>query len=207
MAQLDANFSFEKATKADDIARIAKYIHLTDPYIYPAICLDPMDLDWQQFIAQCFSQPNNLFSADHIFTAKHRGEIIGIACMVPCGVPLQFHKEFEIPYALQAGFDQNWSGYFCPLLEETKQTTGYNLTNICIDEAYRGKGIGAKLLEYCIDTFSSHTIHLDVIEENKNAVTMYEAHGFTATTRYQGFAGGEKILPCLHMTRQPNLVL
>ena len=93
-------------------------------------------------------------------------------------------------------------GYFEPLLEESGETTGYNLVNICVDEAYRGRGIGGLLLEYCINKYGERDIILDVVSSNSAAIKMYEKYGFVAEKEYLGYSGNGLDLPCLRMVRR-----
>ena len=41
---MNQQFICRMALPSDCVQNIAKYIHLTDPYIYPQICTDPQDV-------------------------------------------------------------------------------------------------------------------------------------------------------------------
>lgn len=52
---------------------------------------------------------------------------------------------------------------------------------ICVDEKYRGKGIGTELLNYVKDFGKENNctdLYLTVNEENKDAINLYEKFGF-----------------------------
>ncbi len=53
------------------------------------------------------------------------------------------------------------------------------IEDIYIKNEYRGKGIGYKILEYIAQKFDNAVIRLEVEEENKRAVHIYEKCGFT----------------------------
>ncbi len=59
---LNSNYICRKATPRDSIALIAKYIHLTDPYIYPAITPNPTDEEWVELISRCAVNKDNIYS-------------------------------------------------------------------------------------------------------------------------------------------------
>ena len=57
-----------------------------------------------------------------------------------------------------------------------KDSNGYNLEHLFIDEKHRRNGFGTKLLEICIDSYKR--IKLIVSIDNRSAIRMYEKHGF-----------------------------
>ena len=59
------------------------------------------------------------------------------------------------------------------------RTTGIKsvLKFFLIDEEYRGKGIGSKLINYCLN--ESDVVTLWVLSDNINAIQVYEHFGFT----------------------------
>ena len=194
-------YTCRKALPSDDACAIAKYIHLTDPYIYPAITNDPCDPAWQRLIAQCLAQKDNLFSLSNISVALCKGEIVGVACVIPCGTPLRFGEALCIPDALQSGIALAGEGYFTPLIEEAAALEGYDITNVCIDKAHRGKGVGHLLMQHCIKEYGDRTLHLDVIANNMAALQLYQKCGFAIHSTYHGFSGKEQPILCYHMIK------
>lgn len=193
-----------KATLSDNIGVIAKLIHLTDPYIYPAICRDPLDEAWSELISRCIKSKNNVFSLDHITVVTHGDNIVGIAVVIPCPKKISFTDDIAIPKKLSYTIKNVDEGYFVPLAEESLSYNGYNIVNFCIDEGYRGNGIGAFLMEYCINEYGLYDVHLDVVSSNKAAVTLYKKFGFETTNEYMGFSGDDSELPCYHMVRRSH---
>ena len=63
--------------------------------------------------------------------------------------------------------------------------------------AWRGKGIGKRLLQYAIKELNAE--RLDVNEQNPQAVGFYQHLGFVVTDRSR-LDGGGRPFPILHMT-------
>lgn len=190
-----------KACESDDAMRIAKYLHLTDPYIYPCLCQDPCDPDWVSMIRHCLTDKNDLYQLNHLSVALDRDTVIGVVCVFPSGVPLHFAQGFVCPDRMRVGLSLAMQGYFDPLFQETIEGDGYNLTNICIDADYRGCGVGGALLGHCVELYGHDTIRLDVIADNAPAIALYQKHGFVIERAYNGFSGTDILLPCYHMVR------
>ena len=197
------NVICRRATEKDDIAAIARYIYLTDPYIYPTICNSPDDESWINMISCCYFSNNNIFSMENFFVAELDNKIVGILCIVPCGQHKRFAEDVSINISLNPGLTKANIGYFCPLIEEILAFDGFNITNLCIDETCQGSGIGTKLLEFCLKYYGSSKIHLDVIAHNRSAIALYQKMGFKISAEYNGFSGNEQPLLCYHMERIP----
>lgn len=199
---LNSNCFCRKATLKDDFEKIAKYIHLTDPYIYPAISLNPDDKSWICFVSECLRNPSNIFFIDNISVVICESDIVGIACVIPCQKDLTIVSDINIPINISQNLGSVINGYFDPLIEESKLYSGYNIVNVCIDEKYRGKGLGSLLMSHCVDTYGHNIIHLDVIASNTSAIQLYKKYGFQIEKEYLGFSGKDTLLLCYHMTRE-----
>ncbi len=186
--------------------KIAQYIHLTDSYIYPQLYTDPLDPAWVECIGRCLGSRDNLFSAEHIHLALHQGQIVGIACVIPCGKALHFAEYADVTNIPHHRFDLVVNGYFAPLIAESQGYDGFNIINVCIDPDHQNKGVGTLLLKHCIATYGHQPIHLDVIADNQSAVQLYKNAGFAIVDTYAGFSGDDTPLPCYHMLRTPTTV-
>ncbi len=199
------NFQCRKALLSDDIQAIAKYLHLTDPYIYPGICHNPADEEWVRLISCCSKTEDNIFNIDNLSVVLHDDNIIGILCVVPCGRKLNFLSD---TYNLSKEFIDMLKpvtdGYFDPLISESFSYSGFNITNVCVDCNYRNRGIGGIIMSDCIENYGHQILHLDVIAANKPAVNLYKRFGFEITNEYCGFSGDDTKLPCYHMIRTPS---
>ncbi len=196
------------AHEKDDIAKVARYIHLTDPYIYPTVTEAPDDPAWIALIGECFSDENNIYFRKRVWVAEIKEDgIVGVLCAIRCGKEnLIFSAGKTIPACLKSGIARVEEGYYAPLLEESRSFDGYNIVNLCTDPAWRGCGIGAKLLNAFIDSAQHETIHLDVIQNNTPAVKLYEKLGFRIASSYEGFGKDGVDVPCFHMIRPPSVV-
>ena len=204
MKMQTTDYCYRKANASDDAALIAAYIHLTDPYIYPSICSDPADPNWIAFITECLNTPGNIFHFDHISVAMYQGRIVGIACVIPCGKQLNFAENIQTSNLFQDPCLPALSGYFSPLIAESKEFTGYNITNFCVDAQHRGKGVGSALMAHCISEYGDSPIHLDAVADNTAALRLYKNFGFQIETEYNGFSGNGEDLPCYHMLHIPG---
>lgn len=196
-----SEFVCRKALPSDAPGKIAEYIHLTDPYIYPGICGDPSDPDWRDFIGACLESTSNIYCRENIVVLLHKEEIIGIACVIPCGKMLTITEGIVVPRKLEQKIETVKKGYFDPLIEESRTFDGYNIVNFCIDGRYQGRGLGKRLMAYCVELYGGEPMHLDVIAANAPAVALYEKFSFKKESLYMGFSGSETLLPCYHMTR------
>ena len=199
-----SDYLCRKATASDDAAMIAKYLYLTDPYIYPSICQDPADPMWVALIRECLQTQDDLYQLEHISVVLFRGQIVGVACVIPCGKSLAFAKNMQQNTQVRHKLQSAMEGYFLPMLAEAKGSVGYSLTNFCIDGDHQGKGIGSLFLSHCVETYGSQPMHLDVIAANQSAVRLYEKAGFRIEKHYSGFTGSEVELPCYHMVFLPK---
>ena len=85
------SFKCRKAELSDDTVAIAKYLHLTDPYIYPKVCENPIDPDWVEFVGNCMKIENNIFYVQHLSVILNNSDdIVGVVCVIPCGTKLNF---------------------------------------------------------------------------------------------------------------------
>ncbi len=183
----------------DDIAGIAKYVHLTDPYIYPEITRDCESVDWVALFTDCYETKGDIFYYENIKVIELEGKIVGIACVIPCGKRFIFAQCGLPSMSIEQGVALTRKKYFEPLFKENIKYRGYNITNICIEPTLRGRGCGSILLDYCIESCNGAEIHLDVIKSNTAAIALYKKHGFEIRTEYFGFSGGNEMVLCHHM--------
>lgn len=195
-------YTCEKVTSSDNIHDIAKYIHLTDPHIYPAICKNPCDENWIALIQQCIDQPDEIYFREHLLAVKCNNKIVGVACVIPCAKKLSFAEHSMVPEALRDNIARTKKGYFDLLVQESMEQEGYTITNLCIDKAYRNQGVGTMLLKHCIEIYDEKPMYLDVIASNDYAVRLYQNCGFVITGEYPGFSLTVDYLPCYHMVRR-----
>ena len=98
----------------------------------------------------------------------------------------ELEKKIELKQIYIAKFNDEIIGYIMfDIIEKTNNIMRYrkqlNIDAICVDEKYRGKGIGTDLLNYTkeIAIVNNCTdMYLAVNEENKRAIKCYEKFGF-----------------------------
>lgn len=197
----NSEFRCRKAMPPDSVRKIAKYIYQTDPYIYPRICSNPADADWCGFIGACLESPSNIYCRENIVVLLQGEEIIGVACVIPCGKYMTITEGIALPTRLSENMEPVVAGYFAPLIEENDGFDGYNIVNFCIDSEYQGRGLGKRLMTYCVELYGGEPMHLDVIAANAPAVSLYEQFSFRKESQYMGYSGSDALLPCYHMLR------
>ena len=196
------DFSCRMALPSDSMTKIAKYLHLTDPYIYPHICADPEDPAWVEFIRLCTMTEGNVYHLSHLAVLLRGDEIIGVACVTPCGKALTITQGIQVPAAISQRILPVVEGYFEPLSRENQLFSGFNIINICVDTAWQHRGLGKMLLDFCLERCQNAPVHLDVIADNAPALRLYERSGFQISSTYMGFTGNAEKLPCHHMIKK-----
>lgn len=179
---------------------VARYIHLTDPYIYPAIC-DAEDVFFTKVITECVADRTNIYYRDNIFLALYNDKIIGLLAAVRCGRELTFADGLKLSAAEYERLRRTNEGYFMPLIEESRCLDGHNITNLCIDPAYRKMGVGESLLRFYLGHTEGESVYLDVLADNPNAIRLYEKYGFKILNEYYGFSGKDSPVRCYHMKK------
>lgn len=192
---------FRRATLEDDVCAIARYIYLTDPFIYPSICDSADAEEWVDIISQCYRMYDNLFSYKNLFLALMDGRIVGICCMIPGGKKFKFNESLKMSPICSSQMEDVINKYFYPLLSETASLDGYNVVNLCVDERVRGLGIGKALLSYCINECEAKIVYLDVISYNIPAIKVYKSLGFKIEREYEGFSGEDTSVLCYQMKK------
>lgn len=203
---LNFNSQCRKANLSDNVEAIAKYLHLTDTYIYPRICEDPLDKNWINLVNACMREEHNIFNVQHLSVALRNNNIVGVLCVIPCGTVLKFANNLNdiVPKEFLDRLKPVIDGYFAPLISESLSYSGYNITNVCVDDKHQNQGVGGLLLSRCVEEYGTYPIHLDVIASNANAIRLYKKFGFEISNEYCGYSGSSKKLLCYHMVRMPK---
>ena len=196
------NFTYRKAKESDDFAAVAGLVHLTDPYIYPTVCQAPDDPFFYGLLLRCLADKTNIFALNNLFLALDGERPIGILCAIKCGKKATFLDNLLLTDGEKVRLAKANEGYFLPLIEESAAFEGHNVTNLCVDPAFRGKGVGEGLLRFYLESVKGDTVHLDVIAANGGAVRLYQRCGFVLDKEYNGFSGTEEPLLCYHMIRK-----
>ena len=186
MKKQENDIIFRRCDENDSVEDIALCLYQTDPYIYPFLCNDDISV-WTEMVKQCLSLPNNFFNGNNLFVADSGGKTVGIICAVRGGNEYSFSDGLKYPERLSERVKITDEGYFIPLAHENKELEGYNITNVCIAEDYRRKGIGEKMLERFLETIGNETAYLVVLSDNYPAISLYKKYGFKQIEEKEGF--------------------
>lgn len=198
-----ADIQYRFATAEDDAAAIAKYLYLTDGYIYPTLCGTFSDPEWVDFIRKNLKEPTHIFFVKHLIVALFQGQIVGVCCFFPCGEEFPFVQNAP-KHALQ-DYLYLEETYFLPLYRELASERGVYINNLCVEPACRRLGIGRGLMDFLIKQTSETDVILDVVADNSAAIALYREMGFEPQTRYMGFGGKANApVPCLQMRRRAS---
>lgn len=91
-----------------------------------------------------------------------------------------------------AKVDDRVVGWVIALLRHHRRYDSARLYSLAVDPAYRGRGIGERLVRYVLQYLEEHEVHrcfLEVREENATAQRLYERLGFTFVCTLPNYYG------------------
>ncbi|WP_032121226.1 GNAT family N-acetyltransferase [Clostridium amazonitimonense] len=169
-----------KLEKSDDLEKVSRLIYDTDVGIFEMLFGERDKA--VSIIRKLIERENNSFSYKHIFCyidEEIRGILIGYNSkdidedeetaelneILPKGVMLElFFKSLILK----------------PVIEK-KEINDLYIQNICVEESYRGRSIGTKLIDYYFEyakNLNHQSVFLDVSYDNYRAKKLYEEKGF-----------------------------
>lgn len=193
----ELNLEIRKASLEDDLLRIAELLYKTDPYIYP-YWFETLDKCTKE-LSELLQEDKFIFNIKNLYLAidKEENKIAGLVCAIDIDAELDYNytelqnKNERYKFTIE--------NYILPLIEEVKDAEYVYISNVCVHEKYRGKHVGNRLLKYIIEHYRenlTNTIVLDVIENNVNAVKLYEKLGFFQEgDLYKGFSAPSEERP------------
>ncbi|MBU5590229.1 GNAT family N-acetyltransferase [Clostridium sp. MSJ-4] len=164
----------------DDLEKVSRLIYDTDVGIFEMLFGERDKAI--SIIRKLIERENNSFSYKHIFCyidEEIRGILIGynykdideseetaeLNEILPKGVMLElFFKSLILK----------------PVIEK-KEVNDLYIQNICVEESYRGRSIGTKLIDYYFEyakNLNHQAVFLDVSYDNYRAKKLYEEKGF-----------------------------
>ena len=165
----------------------ADLMHATGPATYD-YQFDGREL-FDQMVHLSWRTPGTLFAYDGTTLALDGEKLVGIEVGFHGPEFAQRKKALGAlwPEIIEAGYVTSEQlthiaerTYQCSYLNAAIPKSVYYIHALAVDEAYRGKGIGAKLVENAITTgrqIGLRGLHLDVLSDNP-AVDFYRALGF-----------------------------
>ncbi|QTE67644.1 GNAT family N-acetyltransferase [Clostridiales bacterium] len=205
--QLDVSLAESRDKKTD----IAKCIYETDPIIYPeAFGEDPGQA--VKAMSRIIGMDNCLFDYQHLLVARSFGQICGV-CVFNCG-DAQWDREAikkrvgdkYLPTNQLEGFDYASEKYFEDICKRKDGEEWIELVACCVEEGFRGKGIGEEMLQKLIQLNPGKTIRLTALADNEAAIALYKNNNFkTIEDNKDGFAPRGLHAPkCIVMERKGN---
>lgn len=185
------NKEFRKVRADDDLEKIAELIYYTDNYIYPY---------WFENLENCKKELPELIKEDkffyninNLYIATIDDQIVGLICVVD--------KETDLDYDYEKLRNKNEryrltiDKYISGMIEEVKKEDFAYISNVCVDQNYRGQHIATFMLEKLKNIYVEkyyEKIFLEVLADNPSAIHLYEKMGFGKSGEiYNGFPGDD----------------
>lgn len=186
----------------DNLVRISELIYDTDSYIYP--CMFRSKDDALRILPKVFQQKDDqMFRLSNSYIAECQDVIVGLILWrkgplnwsvkplheqaIPAGICLSPHLPI-----VQAQYFESYKDIPADVI---------NLINVCVDQEFRGRGVGRHLLESFISKHRDEKMELYVLADNHAAKRVYGLNGFKTIGTIQGFSLDNRDLPCLQMER------
>ena len=186
-----------KVNSKDNIKKISELLYKTDEYIYPY---------WFGSLKNCIEQLTPLLLEDKFFFninnlyvaySTNNNEIVGVTCIVDKSVDLSYN--YEKLKKVNDNYKFTIENYIEGLIKEVKESEFAYISNVCVDEKYRGRHIGNMMISRIIDIYKEKLfkeIVLDVIAANPGAIKLYQNLGFEQFTEiFKGFNDPSKERP------------
>ena len=196
MENLD-NIVVRRPTKNDDLRKISELLYKTDPYIYPY---------WFGSLDNCLNELTPLliedkffFNINNLYVAidKSNSEVVGVVCITDKSVDLEY--DYSKLVSKNERYKFTVENYVFALIKEVKESNFAYISNVCVDEKYRGQHIGNYMLSNIIDIYKAKffkEIVLDVLEDNPSAIALYKRLGFEKFSElFDGFNDPSEVKP------------
>ena len=186
----------------DMLENIAGLIYDTDPYIYPAMFGTRENA--LELIPELIKNGDSMFSLEHLFVAEYEEDIAGIILWIKG--KLAWSKELFKEIAWDCGIvpsphldlvtEQYLNSY-----NTVEDEQMISLINVCVTEEVRNIGIGTQMMEQFLKNHRNEPMNLCVLEENPEALRLYQKSGFKEVSRYPGFSVDNRELVCIGMKK------
>ncbi|GAA0086377.1 N-acetyltransferase [Clostridium sp. CTA-7] len=169
-----------KLKKSDDLEKVCGLIYDTDVGIFKMLFGEREEAI--SIIMKLIERENNSFSYKHIFCyidEEIRGILIGYnAKDIDEKEEMAELKQILPRYVL---FKLLFKSLILKPVIEKEEIIELYIQNICVEESYRGKSIGNKLIDYYFEyakELNHQAVFLDVSWDNYRAKKLYEEKGF-----------------------------
>ena len=187
MVQGNYDIVVRKARRDDKLEKVAELLYKTDPYIYPY---------WFGSLENCINELTPMlleekffFYYQNLYVAIKDNDIVGVVCIVDKGTDLSYD------YTKLKAYNERYCftivNYIEGLIKEVKDADFAYISNVCVDEKYRGMHIGNFMISNIIKIYKEQLfkkIVLDVLADNPGAIKLYQNLGFEKFTEiFKGF--------------------
>ena len=197
-----------EAASDDRKMEIAVGIYDADRFIYPEAFGEDRELATKA-IKRLIGMDGSLFDYRNLIVARYNGQVCGV-CLIYDGQSKWYAEAIKkrigkdlLPERIEEGFNHASKEYFEKLTPEMLGKDTVELVAFSVEEGFRRKLVGKRMLEAVIQKYQGKTIILDVLARNKEAIRLYENVGFAKQGKvFPGFAPeGLKAPECWRMIR------
>ncbi len=184
------DYSVRKVSLDDNLAQVARLIYQTDPYIYPFWRSE--EQDFVQLIKPWLCAEGFLYHYKNFYVISERNDRYPLGIIG--GLDANERPAFNYNVFDDERSEFVISHYIRDVMAERESIPKDSMlvTNLCVDFAVRGRGIGHNLFERYIDIMKKrgyNSFRLDCLEDNTPARQMYNKLGFTKIGGGYGFDG------------------
>lgn len=191
------NLTVRRLTLDDNLSEVARLIYYTDDYVFPY--LYDNDVKRSESVIINMIKGNTIYNYKNITVAILDGDIVGIVVSkeTPISVDLGEMVRCFIDANEPIGerFTKTFNEYY-KLFEN--EPAGVYIANVCVNERYRGRGVGKAMMTEFMKELNGKVLHLEAVKDNVSALRLYESLGFEIEYEYPGFTD----VPCYRMIRK-----
>lgn len=182
-----------RARGDDNLEEIARLIYQTDPYIYPFWFENDTE-EAVKVLVPLMREPGFIFNYENYYVAydKELRKIVGIIGAIDPTTSLNY--DYDRLKSVNERYCFTIEHYFAELIKEVQEKQYMYLVNVCVDENYRSRQIGSRLLKYFVAQMHEagfDEIGFDCLMHNLRAKNLYHSLGFKEVAEGIGFDGTE----------------
>ncbi|MBQ2810066.1 MAG: GNAT family N-acetyltransferase [Clostridia bacterium] len=178
-----------KLADGDNLNTVAQLIYETDNCVFPRFFKESK-ASAKEILPQMM-ELDTIFNKNNIYVALLDERIIGVMVILESPIKINISAYFEAfekaDSLIGTDFETVLKEYFLPLEYEPD---GYFIACLCVDEDYRGRGVGGALIDGVLSELDPcRDVYLECSQDNTTARSVYEAHGFEELVKFTGFNG------------------
>ena len=180
-----------RAKSDDNMEDIAKLIYQTDPYIYPFWFNNNIEEAIEVLVPR-IKQKGFLMYYENCYVAVDykTNRIVGLVCAIDPTTDIDY--DYSELSSINDNYKFTIDHYFNEIIKEITEKKYMYLLNVAVDEEYRSKRIGSRMLSYFIDQMHEEgfdEIGFDCLMHNLRAKNLYHSLGFKEVSEGFGFDG------------------